>query len=519
MAEYRAAVDFGTSYTVAATAADGGQPEVVTLVEEGRLSSAVVLDEAGVLRAGPVVDDVAMLFPDRVERAPKRCLDQPDVMLGRRPVETVDLVATVLAFVTEELQRQFNRADPAEVWLTHPARWEVGDQRIGRLQEAAAAAGMYPVRLLAEPSAAALALAAAGHLDGVADGDLIAVYDLGGGTFDIALLNCTAGGTFALVGEPGGDPSLGGEWLDDRLYERLASQLPGDDEAWLRDPAAAPDEVRWRRAGYAFRREIRRAKERLAREPVVQIPLAAPFALDRLTLSRAELDLTATPLINETADRFELCLQRNGRSPDDLAAICLVGGSSRLSIVNRVLGSRFQRPIATHGDPKSVTALGALVAAARSRTSAAGATGTGSAPTTARTGDTAGVGGTVAAGRMPPELASVLQPGAEPQIAFSRAAELQAAGEFYAARLAYQQVIDSRHPSWAPLAANNLGVMLYEQQDYAGARAAYQIAIDSGDETQASRALMNMSVLLREHRDVGPDQGVRPDHATDIKAD
>ena len=77
------------------------------------------------------------------------------------------------------------------------------------------------------------------------------------------------------------------------------------------------------------------------------------------------------PLIDKSADRFDLFLQRNGRRPTDLAAICLVGGSSRLTVVNRIIGKRFGRPVATYGDPKAVTALGALsgILAAASRAS------------------------------------------------------------------------------------------------------------------------------------------------------
>jgi hypothetical protein len=357
---YRAAIDFGTSYTVAACQAGSQAASVLSLLSEGRLSSAVALDKNGRLQAGPYVDEALALTPDRVERTPKRCLDQPDVMLGGQPVQTTDLVAAVLGYVRDELLRHFNGRDPDELWLTHPARWEVGDPRMERLEAAARQAGFGPARLLAEPCAAALALAAAGQLD-VSDGELIAVYDLGGGTFDTALLSRVPGGDFVLVGEPGGDPELGGEWLDDRLFERLSGQLPSSDEASLRDPDSSPDAVRWRRAGAAFRQEIRKAKERLARETAVQIPLSPPFSNDHLSLSRADLERTATSLINESADRFELFLQRNGRTPAELAAICLVGGSSRLTVVNRILGNRFgPRAIATIGDPKAVTALGAL---------------------------------------------------------------------------------------------------------------------------------------------------------------
>jgi len=360
MGGYRAGIDFGTSYTVAA-ARSGEQagPVVVSLVQEGRLSSAVALDDSGALRAGPPVEQVAALAPDRVERTPKRLLDQPDVLLGGQLVETVDLVAAVLGYVREELHRHFNRRDPDELVLTHPARWEPGDPRMRRLEAAAVKAGLGPVRFVAEPCAAALALAAEGQLE-VGEGDLIAIYDLGGGTFDTALLRCVAGGSFELVGEPGGDAELGGEWLDDRLFEYLSRQLEPEEQDNLVEPGGSPDPRRWRRAGAEFRREVRNAKERLAREPSVSIPLNVLFSRDQLSLSRQDLDRTATPLINKSADRFELFLRRNDKTADDLAAICLVGGSSRLAVVNRILGSRFGRDIATYGDPKAVTALGAL---------------------------------------------------------------------------------------------------------------------------------------------------------------
>jgi hypothetical protein len=361
MAGYRAAIDFGTSYTVATSqAGPQAPPTILALVDEGRLSSAVALDDAGRARAGPSVEDVAALAPDRVERTPKRCLDQPDVMLGGQPVQTVDLVAAVLEYVRAELLRQFNGLDPDELCMTHPARWEVGDPKMQRLEAAARQAGFAGLRLLPEPCAAALALAAVGQLDEVGEGELVAVYDLGGGTFDIALLSRVSGEGFELTGEPGGDQELGGEWLDDRLYERLTSQLPADDEVSLRDPGRSPDPLLWRRAGFAFRQGIRRAKERLSREVSTQIALYPPFSLDRLSLTRAELELTAIPLVNKSADRFDLFLKRNGRRPADLAAICLVGGSSRLTVVNRIIGERFGCPVATYGDPKAVTALGAL---------------------------------------------------------------------------------------------------------------------------------------------------------------
>ncbi len=162
MSGYRAAIDFGTSYTVAASRSSAqAAPVVVPLVQEGRLSSAVALDDSGVPRAGALVDQVAALTPDRVERTPKRSLDQPDVLLAGKPIETADLVAAVLDYVQDELHRQFNGRDADEVVLTHPARWEHGDPRMRRLEEAAHQVGLGAVSgSCPEPCAAALGLAA-----------------------------------------------------------------------------------------------------------------------------------------------------------------------------------------------------------------------------------------------------------------------------------------------------------------------------------------------------------------------
>ncbi len=362
MSGRRVAIDYGTSFTVVAAQDTANAPlELVRLGDEYRLPSAVGLTERDEVQAGSIVEEIGARFPTRVERAPKLSLANEEVLLDGHLVATAELVAAVLSFVRDEVRRRFNGRDAEEVWLTHPARWEVGDPRWLRLERGARLAGFAAVKSMPEPCAAACALSAMGHLTDVGEGDLVAVYDLGGGTFDTALLIKTGGDEgFTRYGEPGGDAELGGERLDDLLFERLTAQLPGADEQALRDPDNAADPFRWRRAGYAFRGAIRRSKERLSRETIVEIPLAPPFGLDHLVLSRVDVEQVAVPLIAKSADQLEVSLRRNGRSADELAAICLVGGSSRLTVVNRVLGERFQRPLATHGDPKALTALGVL---------------------------------------------------------------------------------------------------------------------------------------------------------------
>jgi molecular chaperone DnaK len=256
----------------------------------------------------------------------------------------------------------FDGRDPEAVILTRPAAWTTA--RVARLEQAAGMADLDRVQFVAEPVAAACALAELGHLDGVTVGSLIALYDLGGGTFDTALLERRGPTSFSLIGPPGGDDRLGGEELDDLLVAHLAATYLSDDErGYLGDPEASPDPAGWRRARFELRLDVRRGKERLATGPTVKIKVHPLLGRAYFQLSRVELESIATDLVNRSADLLMETLKRDGRQVDELAAICLAGGSSRLSLVKRVLGPRFNRPIATHGDPKALTAEGALIAA------------------------------------------------------------------------------------------------------------------------------------------------------------
>ncbi len=353
-------VDFGTSFTMAALRLPGIPAELVRFGADLRLPSAVMLGEDEELHVGPHLIQESLEAPGQMERAPKRYLGREFIMLGGRLVRDVDLVATVLTYVSDLVRRMLDGRDPETVRLTHPVGWE--DTRKQLLRDAAEAAGWPEVELVAEPIAAALALVERNVLTEVPVDGLVAVYDLGGGTFDTVLLRRTER-SFEVFGVPGGDEHLGGEDLDDRLVERLADGLPDDERAFLVNPEESPDAPRWERAALEFRLEVRRAKEALAELPKASLRLHPPVSIDQLQLTRGELDSTATKLIVDSSDLLEVTLGRNGKTVDDMAAICLVGGSSRLAVASRILGQRFGRHLATHGDPKSLTALGATSAA------------------------------------------------------------------------------------------------------------------------------------------------------------
>src|SRR5262245_48181588 len=177
------AIDFGTSYTVAAGLAEGQAAEVIEIQGERRTPSVVLVEGPGRFVVGRVADDLSGTNPQAVLRAPKNRLgDQAPAVLSGRPYPVVELVAALLADVYHEGVRQFG-GPPAEVRLTHPATWN--RPRLLRLVEAAAKAGIADPILVPEPVAAALAYFERGELP---DGGHVAIYDIGGGNFDTAVV-------------------------------------------------------------------------------------------------------------------------------------------------------------------------------------------------------------------------------------------------------------------------------------------------------------------------------------------
>jgi molecular chaperone DnaK (HSP70) len=153
------AVDFGTSYTVAAVRVDGRTPQAIEIRGDRRVPSVVLVTDDGQssprIDVGRVAEDLSATRPGSVLRAPKRRLGEPaPVVLGGRPYQVVDLVGALLRDIYDEAVRH-QGTPPTRVCLTHPATWS--RPRLARLLEAAAKVGLPEVFLIAEPVAAGLA--------------------------------------------------------------------------------------------------------------------------------------------------------------------------------------------------------------------------------------------------------------------------------------------------------------------------------------------------------------------------
>ena len=354
MSTWFLAIDFGTSNTCAAIVTEhGSRPVTFGPAQQTRMPSGVLLRPNGALVIGFEAERQAPLNPGWYDPAPKRSVGQATLLLGDRELPVVDVVAAVLSGVAAEARRQTGGTPPIQVSLTYPARWGAARQSV--LRDAATRAGLGDVVLVSEPEAAAAYFAKHGdvHL-----GRPIAVYDLGGGTLDVAILTATTSG-FRLVGRPGGIDPLGGDDVDERLLRltltRASEQVAGAEKL------INPPDVEWQGHAAALRLEVRRAKEDLGSVDPAQLVL--PGLGVSTELSRADLRAACASDVDASVDEFLRTVELAGIRLPELAGIYLAGGSSRLPMLSEALTKKLpascHRLVRSLNDPKTAVALGA----------------------------------------------------------------------------------------------------------------------------------------------------------------
>jgi molecular chaperone DnaK len=361
---YLLGIDVGTTRTAAATCRIGAWPSECEIVNLGDRSSAVpsvlfVGDDGGVL-VGEAAERRATSEPDHVVREFKRRIGDPTpVLVSGRPWAPEDLAARLVQWVVERVTQR--EGGPAtHLAVTHPASW--GAHKKDLLGAALHRHGL-PVAFLAEPQAAALHYAAAERVE---PGSTIAVYDFGGGTFDAAVVHKDAQG-FSLLGRPEGVERLGGIDLDELVFEHVVEGLPeafdGLDE---NDPAVLS-------AVAAVRRECTEAKEALSADTEVSIPVLTPVGQGSVRLHRSEFEAMIHPHVEETVSALHRAIASAGVGADQLTAVLLVGGSSRIPLVAQMVSEQLGRPVAVDADPKNAIAKGAALSLTPAGISATGA--------------------------------------------------------------------------------------------------------------------------------------------------
>jgi YVTN family beta-propeller protein len=348
---YSLGVDLGTTFVAAAITA-ASQAKMVTLGDRSVAIPAVVyLRDDGVLLTGEAAGLRAVSSPERVGRDIKRRLGNPTpVILGGRAFDVTALLGTLLRDVIEKVVKTEGEP-PERVLLTHPANW--GPFRRALFEEVPQYAGLDNPPLVTEPEAAAAHYAASRLLD---DGQTVAVYDLGGGTFDATVLRKQPGGV-EILGTPEGIERLGGVDFDEAILAHVDHAADGAlSELDPGDPQTGVALAR-------LRQDCVAAKEALSVDTETVVPVFLPGRHFDVRITRADFEDLIRASIESTIGALSRTLASAQVAPAELSAVLLVGGSSRIPLVARMVSAELGRPTVVDTHPKYAVALGAATLA------------------------------------------------------------------------------------------------------------------------------------------------------------
>jgi molecular chaperone HscA len=258
------------------------------------------------------------------------------------PKTPVEVSAEILASLRQRAEDSFD-ADVFGAVITVPAYFD--DAQRQATKDAARLAGLNVLRLINEPTAAALAYG----LDNGSEG-LYAIFDLGGGTFDVSLLRMQRG-VFEVIAA-GGDTALGGDDYDERLAALLLNEAGAP---------ALPALSRTERS--VVLAAARQAKHALSAAPQTTVAISAGGATRSVTVTAMQFDAATAALTQRTIMLLRKALRDAKLSKDDVQGVVLVGGSTRMPVVRREVQALFGRPPLIDLDPDQVVAIGAAIQA------------------------------------------------------------------------------------------------------------------------------------------------------------
>jgi len=364
-------IDLGTTNSLAAVWKDGRPVIVHPEGKSGSIPSVIHFPADGSQpKVGAAGRDHAAASPERTLFSIKRLMGRPladlEEELARVPFPTSEgedgvpridvdgreftpqeLSALILNRVHDHGCRALNEEKPDRVVITVPAYFDDAQRQATR--DAARLAGLDVLRIVNEPTAACLAYG----LDQEKSGTVV-VYDLGGGTFDVSVLSI-ADGVFKVL-STAGDTHLGGDDFDHALVSLIVEGLAGDlSEEELKDPGFLT----------AARLSAERCKHALSSDPQAELHmvLASRGITFHRTVTRGEFEALIQPLVERTIDSCRRALSDAGAEPGDIDEVVMVGGSTRVPLVQSAVESFFGRIPHTELNPDEVVALGAAVQA------------------------------------------------------------------------------------------------------------------------------------------------------------
>ena len=368
-------IDLGTTNSCMAVM-EGGEPVVIPNAEGARTTPSIVaVTKSGERLVGQVAKRQAVTNPENtvysIKRFMGRKLDDPEVQrdlklvpysvtaasngdssvkLGERQYSPPEISAMILQKLKADAEAYLG--EPVnEAVITVPAYFN--DAQRQATKDAGKIAGLEVLRIINEPTAASLAYG----LDKKGD-ELIAVYDLGGGTFDISILEI-GDGTFQVL-STNGDTHLGGDDFDQRVIDWLIEEFKKAEGIDLRNDRQALQ--RLKAEAEKAKIELSSAQQTEVNLPFITADASGPKHLN-ITLSRSKLEQLVGDLLTGTLEPVKKALADAGKKASDIDEVVLVGGQTRMPSVQKIVADFFGKEPHKGVNPDEVVAIGAAVQA------------------------------------------------------------------------------------------------------------------------------------------------------------
>src|SRR5947209_1670401 len=341
-------IDLGTTNSEVAIVRDG-QPHVFAEDGDPILPSFVGLSEDGRLLVGKADRNQWLLAPERTVKSIKRKMGQDvKVRLGEPEYRPQEVSAMKLRTLRDRAAQQLG-AEVKKAVITVPAYFNDGQRQATK--EAGELAGLEVVRILNEPTAASLT-----YDPSQREMRRMLVYDLGGGTFDVSIVQSQEGVVEVLASH--GDTQLGGDDFDDLLLKLVCDRFQQEHDIDLR--ANVVSRARLLKA-------VEAAKRHLSEHPFARVEEEFIAEKDgqalhlNLEISRIEYERLIQPLMDRTMDCVQRALDDAHLLPAQIDKVVLVGGSTRTPLVSSLLEDRLRQPAHQEVNPDLCVAMGAAI--------------------------------------------------------------------------------------------------------------------------------------------------------------
>jgi molecular chaperone DnaK len=368
-------IDLGTTFSAVAVM-EAGEPVIISNVEGGRITPSVVaVSKTGERLVGQVAKRQAVVNPENtifsVKRLMGRKFDEPSVeydrkllpfkiakaangdarvVMGDKEYSPPEISAMILQKLKADAEAYLGEK-VSEAVITVPAYFN--DSQRQATKDAGKIAGLEVLRIINEPTAASLAYG----LDKKVD-ETIAVYDLGGGTFDISILELGEG-TFQ-VKSTNGDTHLGGDDFDQRVIDWLCDEFKRDQGIDLRQDKMALQ--RLKEAAEKAKCELSTVQQTEVNLPFVTADASGPKHLN-ITLTRAKLEQLVMDLVEKTLGPCQQALTDAEKTAAQIDEVVLVGGQTRMPLVQDKIKQFFGKEAHKGVNPDEVVAIGAAIQA------------------------------------------------------------------------------------------------------------------------------------------------------------